>query len=785
MLSLQLKQYLIVGLFLITGYLLFLPQASLLGLFLFPVLPTLFILQIDDLIAYRRRRAGGVSHPVFIITDIFFIVLFCAELLHPCFFAESLHVRLATEDMLAAVLIYLGGRAYLYDTGLKWLAYGLTFTGVIVALSLLFSCYGFYKNMLQEGFLPGELVSLRYLLMPNGLMINDWAGILLVFLPFSVYTLYHVPRRWKYVVLIGPWMISLAIIYTLSRGAILAWSLFILVTIIVAVWCGIVSWNRRRIWLFTGCAALFVLCLLPISGPFASLTVTDSNSVQMQSVVGRFDRWEQVLGLIREHPWTGIGNGNYGQESMIISNQTGAPYTGRVNNLVMQLALEKGIFGLVLYAILFVVLFCKTIRHVRTAVKSDKRNHAFVPVVLLTGLCVLLVREMTFTTLLQQPVCLYFTTLLILMLSFPDNPRRLSGYFMPVQQITLILALLLWFSAARPGQVRSGVSRYNGLAIKAIEQEGDQKTALQNAELAIAAEPHNPVLWNNKALFLAAFDHTLTDLSRYAAGYELPPPSETMREALILFETASSLQPREPLFFHNAGWARLALGDTLAGGGYLEQALRLAPYTPQYLISMGIYRERSGHLPEAVELYTRALVISPRLANTDFFHDFTQRHPIESMQLVTTACDQLRQQADQTGDYKSWAKWAALRLECGDTTHLAGTLAIVVKHYPNLNRAWLELGRIYESLDSSKADQYYRKSYLLDKWDPLAAYRLGRFYENNGNARRSAEYYKQAVNNRRYVIPEQTQRLSRIYSTLFWANGYYPLSLSEAINPHF
>ena len=782
MLSTQLKQYLIVGLFLITGYLLFLPQASLSGVFFFPVLPVLFILQVDDLIGCRRKTF--VSRPVFTTTDLVFILLFIAELVHPYFFPGSLRIQRATENVSAVILIYLGGRAYLYHTGLKWLAYGVTLIGVIVAISLVFTCYGFYGDMVREGFLPGEIVSLRYLLSPNGVMINDWAGILLVFLPFSIYTFRHLPRFWKFAALPGPFIISIAIVYTLSRGAILAWIFFTLVLIIAAIWCRTGFPTRLGKWILAGCVVSFVLCLTPVSEALNTLTITDDNSVQMQSVAGRFDRWEHICRLITEHPWTGIGNGNYGQVSMIISNQTGTPYTGRVNNLLMQLALEKGFPGLAIYVALLIVLFFRTIRHIRTLVKSGKRSQAFIPVVLLAGLCMVLIREMTFTTLLQQPVSLYFTILLILMLSFPGNSRQSSGYFMPLQQVTLVLALLLWFTAARSGQVSSPVSRYNSRAIAAIEQ-GDRKASLQNADLAIAADPENPVLRNNKALFLVVFDSTLADLGRYAAGDELLPPSQAMREALTLFETAATLAPGEPMFRHNAGWARLASGDTITGKRYLEQALRLAPYTPQYIVSLGVCQERSGNLTDAVELYTRALVVSPALINSTLFRDFARRHPSESLHVTNAASTQLKKQADQAGDYKSLAKWAVLRQACGDTADIVQVLETVVRRYPNLNRTWSALGCMYELIDPNKASRCFHKAYILDKWDPLVTYRLGKFYEANGDTNRSAEYYRKALYNRRYVIPEQTQRLCRIYGTLFWTEGYYPRSLSEAVSPEF
>ncbi|MCH5305018.1 MAG: O-antigen ligase family protein [Rikenella sp.] len=779
MLTIRFKQYLMVGLFLITGYLLFLPQGNLTDVFLLPVLPALVVLQLNDLIAIQRKQSIKVSQSVITITDIIFIFIFCFELfLHYCTKQLS-YTSFETTNLLAAILVYLGGRAYLNDLGLKWLAYGATFIGIIVAVSLLYTCYDFYDTMLQEGFRPHDLVSLRFLLDANGLMINDWAAILLVFLPFSIYTIFHTSSYWKYITFLCPWIISLAIIYTLSRGAILAWILFILIVVIAAIQCHVHLGCRQVFrWMTTGCFFTFLLCLLPISKPLFSLTTTDVNSVQMQSAMGRLDRWEQIGTIIREHPWQGIGNGNYKLESLMISNQTGASYTGRVNNILLQLILEKGIVGFVIYLILLIVIIARPIRYIRIQIKTGHVDQAFITIVLLAGLCSFLIRELTFTTLFQQSICLYFTVLLILMLPSLAKSKHSVNFFMPSQQIILFLAVFFVPEVLHLQQKQSDVQSYNNRAIEAIEK-GDRTIALQQIEAAITIDPSNPILWNNKALFLVESKHDNFDS---CALFQSPISFPSLTEALKVCSTASQCQIKEPMFWHNAGWIHLALKDTLAGKQHLEQALYLAPHTPLYLISLGKYHEQNCSVAEAIKLYAKALIVAPSLVYTKFFSDFTKYHPQETKQLLLLARDQLKQEAHQTHNYQTLAKWASIELQLKDTILATQILESVVQHYPNLSRAWMTLGSIYEANNLDRAYQCYHKAYILDQWDPLISEKLRHFWILKNDTAKAASY-EQVLNNQQYVFSDQAMRLYRIYNVLSWHDGHYPSPLSRSLLP--
>lgn len=146
------------------------------------------------------------------------------------------------------------------------------------------------------------------------------------------------------------------------------------------------------------------------------MVVIKSGSSQVQSVTGRLDRWRDCVEIIHSYPLVGIGNGNYALESMVIANRDGSSYTRRVNNVVLQIVLEKGLVGLTLYLGFLILLWRKGLAGLKRTGIGKERLLAFAVTLFTVGSIALLVREMTFTTLLEIPICMYLFVCMALMI---------------------------------------------------------------------------------------------------------------------------------------------------------------------------------------------------------------------------------------------------------------------------------------------------------------------------------------------------------------------------------
>lgn len=417
MLTLKLKRIVAVCLILMMGFLLLSPRANVVSVAYAVLLPVFVLFLADDFIARRRKRSGGIPAMRLQAPDLFVVLLFVFELLNAYVFHASLGGELAANRLLVMFLVYLFGRFYL-DTfqSVKILSCGLAVSGMLAGVLVLFSSFRFLGYIGSYGFSGEQVVPLRYLFLPAGVMINDWAGILLAFLPFAFFTVFVLPGRWKYAGIVVSSVITLAIVHSLSRGAWVA--LFVLGVLLSAVVIYFRVAPRRRSVCAVGVYVLLVAAgSYPLYEAAGGMVVVRRGSSQVESVTGRLDRWQSCVEIIRARPLLGIGNGAYALESMVIANRDGSSYTRRVNNIALQIVLEKGFVGLALYSGFLILLLRAGFAGLRCGGdEKKKRLLPFATVVFAAGSVALLVRELTFTTLLEVPVCMYLFVCMALMI---------------------------------------------------------------------------------------------------------------------------------------------------------------------------------------------------------------------------------------------------------------------------------------------------------------------------------------------------------------------------------
>ncbi|MBR3894631.1 MAG: O-antigen ligase family protein [Clostridia bacterium] len=151
----------------------------------------------------------------------------------------------------------------------------------------------------------------------------------------------------------------LCIVFTWSRGAWLA--------ILAALICFFVFYSgRTRRWFLWGAIPVGIAaCFLPHSVTNRFLSI---GSLSESSINYRFLTWRGVLAMIRAHPW-GIGAGNDAFATVFPTYAVkGTERTAHAHALFLQILIEQGVPGLLIFLfflIALVISFTRTLRSTR------------------------------------------------------------------------------------------------------------------------------------------------------------------------------------------------------------------------------------------------------------------------------------------------------------------------------------------------------------------------------------------------------------------------------------
>ncbi len=167
---------------------------------------------------------------------------------------------------------------------------------------------------------------------------------------------------------------ALGLLFSWSRGA---WMGFLAGVTLMAVF-----WPRRLrygllVFLIAAVGFLFLYQsnLLPptiadrLSGFAGDLTFGDVRGVDINdenySVLERLAHWQAGLDMVRDHPWLGIGFGNYGAAYGAYALINWPDPLGHAHNYYVNILAETGFIGLAAYLLLWGAIFWQTLHVLR------------------------------------------------------------------------------------------------------------------------------------------------------------------------------------------------------------------------------------------------------------------------------------------------------------------------------------------------------------------------------------------------------------------------------------
>lgn len=230
-------------------------------------------------------------------------------------------------------------------------------TGITsVALAITLASFAIWTEAVHgAGF--ADVYPFRFLFRPFGYITNAWASVWLPVLGMLTVGMYRI-TRWRKVFGVCWVLASITMLLSFSRGAFVAWAVY------VAVLCVCMATWRHRLALLTVCAGIVGTVWMLYPAETETTCAMNRTESQRQSTESRFHATEQAMTVIREHLWTGVGNGNYTLAmDRVLNEDSTRPYTSYAPNVAVQVLVEKGMTGMMLYISLCVAILIYWVKH--------------------------------------------------------------------------------------------------------------------------------------------------------------------------------------------------------------------------------------------------------------------------------------------------------------------------------------------------------------------------------------------------------------------------------------
>lgn len=508
------------------------------------------------------------------------------------------------------------------------------------------SFFIFRQSVLNVGF--QDTYHFRFLFRPLGYITNVWAEVLLVLLGWVCLV-----RRYSGLFI---FLTVQAILFSFSRGAYIALGIY------MVTWLLFVKPKREKLRLLA--VSIVAIILTGIFFPNEMRTTLQMNytTSQQQSTEGRITATQVGWDAFRQHPLFGYGNGNYTfAVDQTLNQDSTLPYTSYAPNILVQLLIEKGIIGILLYLLLALAI-CQTI------LKRRKQPESYMIGCLFLALAV---KEMTQATLYHTPFALFMVYMILAFLqrgkmsAEEENWQTVSAYTIPGMVACCYLGWLAFVFLQNQNtsyQQQSVTAWEKGQLTEAIylmEQTGEQTPNLINRGLLYRQyyqKTANPKYQQvAEKVLQKARQQQPEDVQIHYLQARLYIDKKEFEKARLIAEKLAINYPKNSLYLS-------ALSDVLYQQGEKETALRslvnAIRYTPRLLTGQRIrdLQQNDSAFYRSLQQQLSALRVTPEDGSTDY------------------------------------ARYGYIALWCGNQSAAKDYLRKAVEDLPNLATPWHLLG---------------------------------------------------------------------------------------------
>ncbi len=645
------------------------------------------------------------------------------------------------EKIIGFASLYYAMRLLLQkDNSRQFFFTGMGAYGLVLALGAFFTFLLLQTQLQLEGW--QDVTQFKRLFAPFGLLNNEWASIALCFLPFPL--LAAVYFRQSKIALITSVLafsvVNAGVLISFSRGAYLSLGLFWLLTIGSILYFKLLSSK----YLFRGVTVIMlgtILSMTPARTPFFTTLAMNKTVSQQRSTQGRIEILQNSLCQAKGHLIFGVGSNNY----TIINDLCKKPredqgYSGFTNNTYLQLLLEKGIFGVLVYGLFFLAIM---IHFIKNIIGSGNQTERLVNAILLAGFGTFCFRELFFSSFL------YSDGVMTLVSIFAAASASESGWNSSKNnRLWLLFSIFLFIVISWVLYQKINYNKAESIVQQAITawDKGDRQAALTKVEKAMHLAPDVAPYPALGGLIQAKTHVPLSDL------LNTPLPNDTIfiTKAIEYFTSALQLNPLDAGYHFNLGWLYFLQNQASEKG--LEQvnrALELEPNNSEFLIGKGLLLEYNKETGAAFEVYKKAIRLDPEILDSKFFADLIARHPPAFKEVFGKPVDALNTNKSTI----IAARLGKILLNGGYYKEAKKILQQVTQELPDLNRPYYYLAFLAKREgDTTQAIALLQKAIYLDKKDYLPPLEMGNiYYKRQRNQKNSAftiiRYYKNALQN--------------------------------------
>jgi O-antigen ligase/tetratricopeptide (TPR) repeat protein len=690
------------------------------------------------------------------IVDIAILLLLLGEFVLTIFQTQGLYPKTYLFSLACNMLVYFTLRFFLQKEKQARL-FNSILAGFVILLALItMLSFIFFKfNIEYEGFT--DLVNFKAMFQPLGVLLNDWSTILLLSAAFLLTALAKARYKsvWFWILLAGCGLLTMSLLVSFSRGIYLSLFVGLLMFIIISIAYRTI--RLKKLLLIVACSiGLTFLVSLPVSDGVKTTTGFSVTTSQVRSTSSRIRIFQTAFQLFKEQPVTGVGHGKFSMyANPILAQKEDSFYTSKATNSYLQLLVEKGIVGFILWGAFISVLLLLCLR----LIKMKKKN-GFVLSIVFSVLVAAMFRELTFSTFFSKP---QMQLLFFVLAAWLVNQDKKFIHYSKWNKL-LPLTVFLIFIVLSGFEIAYKISEKANNKFINKYQEQDYPGALTAINRALKTDTKNPILLANKGLLLYQMQQ-----------YDSLETMVVSENALTYYRKAVDHSPKDPYLHHNLAYLYSVEGNIDSADYHFSSAIKLSENTALFHAGRGIFLDKNGKSKEAWKEYQKAIRYSPEIVDSELGQKLKTESNYRYNKMINEIADSLTNKIDINNSPILKGRLAKVLLHKGDTLQATKLLEQVSSQLPNLDRVWYQLGIIkLTQNDTTEFLNYLNRAMLLDGRDYLYYLQFGDYYFKKGKKDDAKYHYKQTLQHFSYCYTNHSIVAPKWYGYHIVVNDIIP-----------
>ncbi|WP_420319785.1 O-antigen ligase family protein [Flagellimonas sp.] len=732
-------------------------------------------------IFFILKKAPSYSKINFGLIDLGFIFLLVSELFSTIFSEYAYNSISSTTNLFAVLFLCKIFKSHLTKNHEK------TFIVTLSMGSFFLLVWTFREFLIHFSIVSSlgftELNNVKNYYTPFGIFNNEWASIILLFLPINLICWSIIKNKeYKFFLLLLCSLNILCVVFSFSRGAYL--SLFLLLIILNV---GILKYEGlKKFYLFNSfwiSALIITFYFLPqVKNSFVTTLSFNKTTSQKRSINGRIHFLKNIDAFLNEKPILGYGPGNYVLSTYRnpLPNED-SKFTPRAVNIIVQLFIERGLLGLLCYMFFTCIVLVVLYKRLLKTFNDNKQKFFFTA--LLAGVFVAGIRELTFSSLFSNDyLYLLFSAYILLAVRYDFSIKTIqisNGFHLKLAKISFfcITALIIYFQINKAQLINT-----NNNFIESFNNNSFDKSLLYiNRGLSFSHK--NLLLNKHKAIAISRLAFTVKAASSDFSVVNVTITDTTkFRQLKRTLKYNLKLNAFDDEIYHGLAWVSFIEDNPDGANEYLDRAIELSPYKGLYYCSRAIFSFKDKDTLAFKKNLCKVLQLNPEFSESKLFEMFMEQKPILSLKAKKLALFKLKKKSEESIMMK--ARYARLLMDDNPQESIK-ILKEITESLPNLTRPWLYLAYLEElsKPEELKNRQLVNRAMALSSGDYLASFYLGNYFKSIENHTYASFLYLQTLEQYSVLMSDGYRRNSFLSGFESLNNIEIPNDLLYLFNP--